>query len=793
MAVTREQVAELYVAFFERAPDADGLKYWVEESGLTIEQISQSFFDQPETQAKYPETMDNATYIDTIYQNLFDRSADAAGAVYWASELDSGNISRADMIMAVVNGAKDTETSKDDTILANKTTVGLDFADNSLNDPTQAKDVISGVDATAESVTAAKAKTDGYAGDAANTDMVIGLDDLTLTEADESITGYVNTTKKSYEKGDSVDGGEGDDNFILNLDVATNTVLEPVSVTNFETVTINNTSTGTPTIDVTNHASSMDNLVVNGNGGTLVFGTGATKVAGVQKVITDIELNQSAKSITTINYAPLAIASDEDAMTVDLNSTERQGLTTTAGIETAIIETLAQTGESDKLVSSSQDLIIQGVGAVDTILVNGGANLTLNTVTGVGVIDASKLDGGIINNGLNTSTDSSGNQINNSLISLAGSVFKGGKGNDDIKFQALTSSKIFGNEGDDTFDLIATAAVANSKAVTVDGGAGNDLYKTGNNEIVISDTTGENTLEAGSGTIYLTDGTIFETITAETGMGATGYDIDASALKNEFSIDTGAKAVASIATGEGNDTITSNGTVAKISTGKGDDTITVGDGGVTASIITGAGNDTITTGKGDIILLDAGTGSNTLNLGTGSVALKGSFDKINVIDTTKAIDITATNTNVTTKLTITGGKGDDTITTGSGDDVITGGLGKDTLTGGNGKDSFKFTKGDSSLVVGKEDIIADFIVADDTIYTGLVNASGTNFLATTAADVAAADVLFAGAVTGNSPLNYIVDNTAKMLYINYDGDGSTDEVIKFTAITGTIGIADILA
>ena len=36
MAVTREQVEELYVATFNRASDAEGLDYWV-NSGLNIE------------------------------------------------------------------------------------------------------------------------------------------------------------------------------------------------------------------------------------------------------------------------------------------------------------------------------------------------------------------------------------------------------------------------------------------------------------------------------------------------------------------------------------------------------------------------------------------------------------------------------------------------------------------------------------------------------------------------------------------------------------------------------------
>ncbi|WP_367278395.1 DUF4214 domain-containing protein [Sulfurimonas sp.] len=42
-------VCKLYVATFNRAPDAAGLSYWVNNSGLSIEGIAQSFFDQPET------------------------------------------------------------------------------------------------------------------------------------------------------------------------------------------------------------------------------------------------------------------------------------------------------------------------------------------------------------------------------------------------------------------------------------------------------------------------------------------------------------------------------------------------------------------------------------------------------------------------------------------------------------------------------------------------------------------------------------------------------------------------
>lgn len=125
MAVSREQVAKLYVATFNRAPDEAGLDYWIDNSGLTIEQIAQSFFDQAETQATYPAGTSNTTFVTTIYQNLFNRAPDAAGLAYWVAELDAGKLSKDVMILAVINGA----LGSDAAILSNKTEVGLFYAD----------------------------------------------------------------------------------------------------------------------------------------------------------------------------------------------------------------------------------------------------------------------------------------------------------------------------------------------------------------------------------------------------------------------------------------------------------------------------------------------------------------------------------------------------------------------------------------------------------------------------------------------------------------------------------------
>ena len=148
---TQTNVTKLYIATFDRAPDSAGLDYWVESSGLALEGIAESFFDQEETQAKYPDSTTTEAFIASIYTNLFKRSADTAGNTYWIGELDGGNISKSLFILAVVNGA----LGDDATILDNKTEVGLAFAQKGLNDTTLATSVISEVTASSDTVTSA--------------------------------------------------------------------------------------------------------------------------------------------------------------------------------------------------------------------------------------------------------------------------------------------------------------------------------------------------------------------------------------------------------------------------------------------------------------------------------------------------------------------------------------------------------------------------------------------------------------------------------------------------------------
>ena len=152
---TETEVAKLYVATFNRAPDSAGLGYWTNQSGLKLSGIAQSFFDQSETQTLYPTSTSNSAFVTSVYDNLFNRVADTAGLDYWVNQLDTGAFSKNRFIEAVIAGAQNTATSNDADILTNKTTTGLSFAKGGLDDVASAKTVMSGITDDTSTITAA--------------------------------------------------------------------------------------------------------------------------------------------------------------------------------------------------------------------------------------------------------------------------------------------------------------------------------------------------------------------------------------------------------------------------------------------------------------------------------------------------------------------------------------------------------------------------------------------------------------------------------------------------------------
>ena len=64
-----EKIAQLYIATFDRAPDDEGLAYWVEQynNGISLDDIAKSFFDQKETEQMHGD-LDNDEFVERIYE-----------------------------------------------------------------------------------------------------------------------------------------------------------------------------------------------------------------------------------------------------------------------------------------------------------------------------------------------------------------------------------------------------------------------------------------------------------------------------------------------------------------------------------------------------------------------------------------------------------------------------------------------------------------------------------------------------------------------------------------------------
>jgi len=150
---TKDEVAKLYVATFNRAPDSTGLDYWVNNSNLKLSQIAKSFFEQDETISLYPYNMTDGDFITAVYQNLFNRKPKIEGFIYWKYKLSNGEISKNNFILAVINGAKDNDKGMDATILENKKTVGLYFAKSNLDDVDNARYIMKKVTQNTTSLT----------------------------------------------------------------------------------------------------------------------------------------------------------------------------------------------------------------------------------------------------------------------------------------------------------------------------------------------------------------------------------------------------------------------------------------------------------------------------------------------------------------------------------------------------------------------------------------------------------------------------------------------------------------
>ena len=96
------EMFRLYNAAFARFPDADGLKYWIDEfsSGRNTRRVvSKSFLASSEFEERYGANITHETYVKNLYLNVLDRELDQGGYDYWVGNLNNGIEQRHEVLL----------------------------------------------------------------------------------------------------------------------------------------------------------------------------------------------------------------------------------------------------------------------------------------------------------------------------------------------------------------------------------------------------------------------------------------------------------------------------------------------------------------------------------------------------------------------------------------------------------------------------------------------------------------------------------------------------------------------
>jgi hypothetical protein len=113
-SATLTSLVELYVAYFNRVPDSNGLSYWIDQfkAGQSIEKIGNSFYESAilyTAQTGYSSSMTNSDFVSVIYKNVLSRTGatapPAADVNYWANNLASGADTRGSLIKTMLASA----------------------------------------------------------------------------------------------------------------------------------------------------------------------------------------------------------------------------------------------------------------------------------------------------------------------------------------------------------------------------------------------------------------------------------------------------------------------------------------------------------------------------------------------------------------------------------------------------------------------------------------------------------------------------------------------------------------
>ena len=747
-ATQAELTQVVYIAYFGRIAEPEGLAYWEDQAqALAVDGASNTeilanfasrFAEVAESQARFPflddPDADGAeTFVQDIYEALFGRTAEPAGTAFYSEriveQLTSGE-PIGDIVLDIVAGAQNADSD----LVANKVAAAQAFSETLIDngepyDQTASESVLDGVTA-----------------------------DQTFDEAAQAGTEAATPEPEPEPEPDPDPAPDPNAAPTLTAPDSADTFAEIVSEISGVSVADPDDSRATVTIEASGNAqiladgSGTNATLTDGNGDALADGT-RTSTLVIDGTIADVNTTLG----TLRGIAEGVAVGDAEDLTITVE--DPSGATAST-----MVTATAQNG----IQLSADGTVTDVTDGTDTVTGTSGADL------------------------IRASQDADGNGTADDPQLEVGDVLDGGGGTDGLVVSDVDPGT------HDLPNLQSATAAQNIEILditTLDEGVAQTLiidernYSYDLTEIRIAD--GDAVADSVT-VVKLGADTVIE---ATTDLGAIQIDShEISSANTTVTIAlTGGVTVADIndspstidrlkiqSNGDSKNTITDLGTDGRIAAG-------------VDATISGSAPFEIDFGGADFDTVDGSSATGSLTLDATDTL--GNYDSLRLIGGSASDHLIATDAEGTTldgnagddtldgspnADTISGDEGDDTLNGGDGDDDLDGGAGADSYDVGKGTDTVILQTGDSGSDNGSRDTITGLTAGDQIdlsdfgdLATRFGLANGDTLATTT------------GALPSDSNLDIYVDRDTNRLVIETLDDGSTvktDEVnIGFAA------------
>jgi Domain of unknown function (DUF4214) len=561
MAITvamRTQVSQLYVSLFGRAPDGEGLGFWVAalDGGMTIAQIAESMYNTAPARNYYPAFATNQEIVSTFYQNVLGRPADAEGLAFWTAELQAAPSKGAFFTKLLNNVVNYTGTDaaglKSQALFLNKVAVAQFYGETNGN-VAGATVALNGVTELAASVDAAKAAIVG--GSDQTFMLTAGFDSFVGNNkggaADDQYLGAVNSaysstgTQTTFNPGDAIDGGTGANTLRLFMDQGA--IADGTNVSNIQTLDLRLNAGGTDNYSqlvMTDWDASLQQINIRSNKSEIDILE--------QQVIADVSISDQSSIINGtayygFNYAAGVVDGAADAlnMTLDnVNGEDGAYVGIDDGIEQLDLTIADRAGTLAAPNRYASDVVLVAGGATDVSVDGGRAGQTFelnaNIANGAN-FDSTEFAGDMLlaSGNIETAAFGAGDDVASFWGGSAASVdaaYNMGEGDNTLILNVAFAGQALAGAGADTIAIISTL----DGAIISAGNGNNDVDVVGVHAGAITTGTGVDDISVGS--------------TATTGSIAAGDGDNSVSIAGAHS--------GAVTTGSGNDEVSAASTTA---------------------------------------------------------------------------------------------------------------------------------------------------------------------------------------------------------------------------------------